>query len=463
MRDIIVSLVLLGLLPACFKRPYIGLLVFSWLAYMRVQDLTWGFAKHMRWSFYVMVLTFVGFVRQARGNYFIANYRTYVLIAIMIMGGIGLCLATQADSRHFSRYFEFVKIICIALFTTALVNDKERLRIMLWVIALSFGFYGLKSGVGGVLSGGNMIIKTGPGGMLKDNNDFALALAMSVPMLFHLGWTERRPIIKKTFFFLLPLTVISVALTHSRGGFLSCTMAIGVLIWRSRNRLNGIAVGLVVAILAFALAPESYKERLSTIKDYETEGSASSRLRAWKIATRMATANPFFGVGFGLFPRHFVEFCDDPSPLELQGKGVIVAHSSYLQIWAEFGTPALILYLSLILVSFLDIWKIRKMAARRYYSSWILNYCTLFEGSLVAFTVGATFLNRAHFDLFYQWVGLIICFGVIARREMAQEGKVAANVTKSARQRSPVTTLGAQGFERRRQLPGFRPAMSRER
>lgn len=463
MRDIIVSLIILGLLPSCFKRPYIGLLVFSWLAYMRVQDLTWGFAKHMRWSFYVMVLTFVGFIRQAKGNYFIGNYRTYVMVALLIIGFVGLCLARDPTDKHFSRFVEYIKIICIALFTTTLVADKERLRIMLWVIALSFGFYGLKSGIGGVLSGGQMVIKTGPGGMLKDNNDFALALAMAVPMLFHLGWTERRPIIKKTFFFLLPLTVISVGLTHSRGGFLSCAMAIGVLVWRSRNRLNGIAVGIIVGILAFAFAPESYKERLSTIKDYQSEGSASSRIRAWKIASRMAMANPFFGVGFGMFPRHFVEFCEDPTPLELEGKGVIVAHSSYLQIWAEFGTPALFLYLTLIVVTFFQIWKIRKMAARRYYSSWILNYCTLFEASLVAFAVGSTFLNRAHFDLFYQWVALVICFGEIARREMAQDAQVVRAEPSSRKERGRVTVMGGRGFDRRPQLPGFRPAMSRER
>ena len=50
MRDIIVSLLLVSLLPACYRRPFVGLCVFSWLAYMRVQDLTWGFARGIRWS-----------------------------------------------------------------------------------------------------------------------------------------------------------------------------------------------------------------------------------------------------------------------------------------------------------------------------------------------------------------------------------------------------------------------------
>jgi putative inorganic carbon (HCO3(-)) transporter len=44
MRDIILSLVVFGLLPKCFARPDIGLMVFCWLSYMNPHKLCWGFA-----------------------------------------------------------------------------------------------------------------------------------------------------------------------------------------------------------------------------------------------------------------------------------------------------------------------------------------------------------------------------------------------------------------------------------
>ena len=62
MRDLILTLVLLALMPACYRKPFVGLAVFSWLAYMRVQDLTWGFARGMRWSYYVAIVTFAGYL-----------------------------------------------------------------------------------------------------------------------------------------------------------------------------------------------------------------------------------------------------------------------------------------------------------------------------------------------------------------------------------------------------------------
>ena len=31
MRDIIVSMIIVGLMPTCYRRPFVGLVVFSWL------------------------------------------------------------------------------------------------------------------------------------------------------------------------------------------------------------------------------------------------------------------------------------------------------------------------------------------------------------------------------------------------------------------------------------------------
>ncbi|NOT30349.1 MAG: putative O-glycosylation ligase, exosortase A system-associated, partial [Planctomycetes bacterium] len=418
MRDLILTLVLFGLMPVCYRKPFVGLAVFSWLAYMRVQDLTWGFARGMRWSYYVAIVTFAGFlVSRERKRWFLRDPRCHVMLALVGLIGIGILLSKAPSLRQAERYLEYGKIVAVSLFTTAIVSTKERLRVLLWVIALSLGFYGVKSGLQGIAHGGSIHIIRGPGGMLADNNDFSLALSMAVPMLFHLGWTERRPEIRKVFWFSLPLTVMTVGYTRSRGGFLSVAAAIGMLVWRSRNRLQGILVGCLVALVALLAAPEEYKERLMTMLEPSKEGSANSRLRAWGIATRMALDNPVFGVGMYKFRQHYPQY--DPS--FQQGQDVIVAHSSYFQIWAECGTVALLLYFGLIFSSFWTCWRIRAEAKRLYHTSWIINYAIMFEASLVAFVVGSAFLNRAHFDLFYHWVALVIVFAAIARREMAAE------------------------------------------
>ena len=44
LRDIAVTLVIVGSLPFCFMRPYIGVLVWTWILFMSPHRLTWGFA-----------------------------------------------------------------------------------------------------------------------------------------------------------------------------------------------------------------------------------------------------------------------------------------------------------------------------------------------------------------------------------------------------------------------------------
>ncbi len=461
MRDIIVSLMLLGLMPTCFRKPFVGLLVFSMLAYMRVQDLTWGFARDVRWSFMVAIITFAGFFASRRGVRFMApDFRNVIMIVMVVLVGVSILAAGDFGNVDLSLYTEYVKIVVIALFTTGIVTTRDRLRALVWIITLSFAFYGLKGGLAGILSGGSIVILQGPGGMLRDNNDFALAMSMALPMLWYTAHSERRDILRRFLIFCVPLTMLTIMLTYSRGGFLAMGAATLILIWRSRNRVAGLSLGALVLVAGVLAAPQSYRDRIGSIANFGEDASAMARLSSWRTATLMAAGNPIFGVGYGHFEDRYNEF--DPAAKDAlqRAHGIHVAHNSYLQVWAECGTPTLLLYISLLLFSFIDVWRVRAVARTRYRTSWIQNYCSMFEASLVAYIVGSMFLNRAHFDLFYHWVGIIIAFGLIARRDLADEERY----PQRAEGRGVLELSSGRGFDGRGRLAGFgaRPAVGRE-
>ncbi len=117
------------------------------------------------------------------------------------------------------------------------------------------------------------------------------------------------------------------------------------------------------------------------------------------------------------------------------------------------------LYLSLILLSFLDLWKLRREAELRYHSSWILNYATMFEASLATFMLGSFFLNRAHFDLFYHWVALILAFTTLARREMNDPSAYPRRKIG----RGALHVVQRRGFGAARPTSGFGPRPALER
>ncbi|MBK8178938.1 MAG: putative O-glycosylation ligase, exosortase A system-associated [Planctomycetes bacterium] len=414
MRDVIFSIILLGLLPVSYRRPFIGLLVFSWLAYMRPQDLCWGFARQQRWSFLIAFVTMVGYAQLRPDLWFRRNTRCYLMMFLVVWVTLGVIAANTWSPGQVDRWVELAKIIGVALFTTAVVRTAAQLRVMVWVIALSLGFYGVKSGLTGVLTGMSAQVLVGPGGMLADNNDFALAMVMALPMLLLIGLSEANKALRRGILFMVPMTLITVIMTQSRGGFLACAAAIGVLVWRSKNRVAGIVIGVLAVLGAAVLAPSSYIERIQSIQDYEQDGSAMGRLAAWQTAINMAKDNPVLGVGLTLFIRNYRQYKSGD-----RAEGVRVAHNSYLQIWAECGTPALATYLTMMLLTLVSLWRIRRKARQRYFTTWISNYATMFEATWVAFIVGSTFLNRAHFDLAYHWIALVVAFEHIATQEMA--------------------------------------------
>jgi len=437
MRDLLVASVLLSTLPVCFRRPYVGVLVFSLLSYMRIQDLAWGFARYQRWSFYVALLALAGYLIDPRRKPPILELRTWLLILLMLLVGVGMAFATGEASLDKAAYAEYCKVIYIALFTTAVVQTRDQLRFLVWTIALSFAFYGVKSGTMGLLSGGALKIQRGPGGMLEDNNAFALALAMAVPLMIHLATSEKRQLFRRALWIMAPLTMLAVLLTYSRGAFLAMSFGIVILLWRSQRRVAGLSLVALAVVGALLVLPQAYVDRIRSIKDYETEGSARGRIDAWIVAWNMIEDNPLLGVGLDRFRSNYIQY-DYNRPADLpEDKGTRVAHNSYFQIWAECGTPAFLIYMLLLFLTFNELWAIQKEARRRYNASWILSYATAFEASMGIFLVGAVFLNRAHFDLTYHFMTIVMILGRLARAEMADRSAAPVALPAAARVRAP--------------------------
>lgn len=457
MRDLIVAAIVLASMPASYKRPFVGLLMFSVLAYMRLQDLAWGFAKAERWSFYIAIIMAAGYMAQRDRRPPVLETRTALLLFLVVFIGIGQFFAVGGREVDLAAYVEYVKIVGIAIFTTCLMHTRQHVRIMVWVIGLSFGFYGIKNGIAGIVKLGNLHIIRGPGGMLEDNNDFALAVAMTIPFLVHLGTSETREILRKGVWCMVPLSMVTVMLTRSRGGTLSMGVMLMLLVLRSKNKVYGLVIGFFAVIAIAALAPKEYYERLQTLSNVEADGSAQGRIRAWKVAYRMVQANPITGVGFDRFIQNHLDFEPNPTLEQQSGAGgALVAHNSYFQIWAECGTPALATYLLLLALTFVDIWRVRREAKRRYNRSWILSYCTMFESSLATFMLGSFFLNRAHFDLIYHFFTIILVFGRVARQQMKEDDD-GLGFRHLRGRRGTLTTREVRGFQRRVVRPkGFR-------
>src|SRR6185437_1119703 len=61
-RDILVTLIVFGLLPSVFKRPYIGVLMWVWVSVMNPHTQGWGFATTFPFAALIGGVTLVSLV-----------------------------------------------------------------------------------------------------------------------------------------------------------------------------------------------------------------------------------------------------------------------------------------------------------------------------------------------------------------------------------------------------------------
>ena len=414
MRDLLVFGIVLLTLPASFRRPFLGLLVFSWLAYMRPQDLCWGFARNMRLSFFVAIAMIVGWWANERGRRAFAtwDFRSGAMVLLGVLVTTSYMFAKTHDDYTNTYFVEYVKIIVIALFTSGQIDSRARMRAMLWLIALSLAFFGVKGGIFGLLSGGARILR-GPGGMLEDNNDFALGLVMNVPLLWYLGLNEglraNRPMIVRGTRIAVALTIVTIVLTQSRGAFLALCMVGLWIAWRSGRLLRAFAVLASLAVIFPFVAPQEVLERLQTIGDSK-EASVNARYTAWGVAFEMIEDNPVWGVGLRNFQSRYLDYAE---VIPGRGTTTYVAHNSYLQIWAESGSLAFLVYLAMIGSVFFACRRVWHMGRSRPDLAWMSDYARMMEATTIGFMFGAFFLNRGHFDLIYHWLSIVTALSAI--------------------------------------------------
>ena len=56
MRDIALTVLIVGLVPVCFVRPWIGILAWYWFGLMNPHMFTWGFARHQPFAMAIAVI-----------------------------------------------------------------------------------------------------------------------------------------------------------------------------------------------------------------------------------------------------------------------------------------------------------------------------------------------------------------------------------------------------------------------
>jgi probable O-glycosylation ligase (exosortase A-associated) len=408
MRDLLLFAFIFWVLLKVFARPHIGIYLWSWISLMNPHRLTWTLAFDFPFAAVTAGATMLGLLFSKAPRRMVWSRESVLLILFVLWMILTTLFAfdTVVATEYLARV---LKIELFAFLTIYLITDKEKLLSLLWVTVASLAFYGVKGGIFTV-SGGGIDWVLGPeGSFIGGNNEIALALIMTVPLMFFLLSQLEKPWMRYAMMGAIFLTALAIVGSQSRGAFIGVIAMSGFLWLKSRHK---ILVGLLIvaiAITVMMLMPDTWWERMESIRHYQQDASAMGRINAWWTAWNVASDN-LLGGGFKMFTMLTFHLYA-PNPLDIHD-----AHSVYFQVLGEHGFIGLGLFLLLGLATWLRCGQMIRLARKNPELKWAADLASMLQVSLLGYAVSGAFLGLAYFDYYYHLIAITLITWSLVRQ-----------------------------------------------
>jgi len=424
MRDLFVTLVVLGLLPAVLVQPWIGVMLWSWIGYMNPHRLAYGFATGFPFAMLIALFTMAGLLFSKESKK-IPWTREVIILALFIFWMLVTTIFAIHESLAWTQFEKIIKIQVMTFITLMIMGSKKRLVYLVWIIVLSLGFYGIKGGIFTMTSGGGYHVRGPLGTFIGGNNEIGLALIMIIPLMRFLQLQAKQWFIRHGMTVAMLLTFVAVLGTQSRGALLGVAAMTFFMILKSRKKFLFLLLIILAAPIAFSFMPQSWHDRMGTIQNYEQDKSAMGRFDAWQFAFNKALERPLNGGGFEAFA------------------GMTDAHSIYFEVLGEHGFVGLGLFLSLgFLTWFSGSW-VARQTKKIEELKWCYDLATMLQVSIIGYAVSGAFLGLAYFDLFYHLVAMMVLTKVFVIKYLdGNGGKTMVSANENTNNKSRSRTYG---------------------
>lgn len=423
MRDFAMLLIVFGSVPLILVRPQIGVLMWFLVSLMNLHQYTWGFAQEIRPALVVGLATIAAWLISRDRKLPPASPVVIALAALTFWMTVAGVLAIHPEIA-IPKWEEYFKILFMTFVAICIVQSRERINQLVWIVVISIGFYGVKGGFFTIVTHGNYRVWGPPGTFIEDNNALACALIMVLPFMQYLRANSTNRWVRLGLAGSMALTVISILGSYSRGALLGVMVMLGFLALKARHRVVTAVVTLGIFAVTLMYLPEAWYHRMYSIENYQHDESAQGRFDAWNFNFRLALDRPLTGGGYligedpGLF-HHYVP----TAPINR------AAHSIYFQVLGETGFVGLGIYLMLLLASFRAASNILRMTRQRPDLAWARSLAAMVQVSVVGYAVTGAFLSLGFYDLYYAVVAIVAVTEYVVRQspDKAKSMMVTAN------------------------------------
>ncbi len=408
MRDIALLVILVGFCALSISRAWLGVVCLALVGAMHPQSFAsdWmaGFPAYKLLFLATCIGVAVDYWRTHRLLRFQWNWQLAVLALLFADFALTSHFAMLPDTAR-TRLVETGMLLPPLLLTLWLIDTREKLRALVIVTAVGIALVALKGGYWAIIGGFKERVYGPPGSQIGDNNAFAVALAMTIPLLV-LWWRQSADrVLRWVIGTMIALCYIAALTSWSRGGLVTLAAMSALLVWHGRRKFLGMALlatGVAVVLVAM---PEAWHSRMESIASHGSDQSFQGRVEAWRQGLAYVQHDPWTGSGFDGWRAITAKFTDVDSP-----PSVIDWHSAYVEVLVEHGIPGFLLWSALLVGT---LFHLSRMVVRvkRQGDVWAADHGAMLQASLVAFAAGGITLGISYWELYFQiltiaWIAL---------------------------------------------------------
>ena len=299
----------------------------------------------------------------------------------------------------------FLSFFLFFYVTMRLVDNERKIRQVFWSLAISISIASVYILREYFAYRGAM----GPnfrtfGATFGDPNYYALSAILVLPFLFYLYKTSAETILRVLLSAMMLTLFGGLLVTQSRGALIGLAMMALISVVLSKARVKALIILFLAGSIAIIAMPDSFKNRIASTKISEEKsvsGDEASTTRRWYLflaGVEMIKDKPLTGIGLGRFKEKSLEYYPN-----LLTPGI--AHSTYIEIMAEMGIPAIVFFFSVIFFSLKELLLLRKSTCISITNIQMVD--TMFM-ALSGFIFSCTFLSGQYTKVYWIIVFLIV-------------------------------------------------------
>jgi O-antigen ligase len=412
------------------KLAFFFLLLFTGVLFGRPSDFFWSL-QDIPIAQIVAILAVLAYAfTKLQGKAPLIMTRELKLVAVLtVLYTLGLPFAFWKQMTYDTLTKDWMKTVIIFLLITQTMFTMDRVRKLLWVVILCefvVSGYSLVDPRTNITSAEGRMRGSTVG--FLSGNYLGIAAATTLPYLAVFLVRSKKAVVSCLLASTFGLLMLLMVRTASRGSLISVVIAL-VLVWVVvlRHSMKARLMGFVFAgaiVVAMIFAPGVFWDRISTMwstESYATSDDSRSagesefqRKALLRRSIQYTLENPLFGLGLGNFAIR--------SGSEYGAQDWKGTHNTYLQVGAESGIPAFILFFMLLFGAVGNMRRIIKNPGPGEAGEELQQMARATLVSLYAFMLSAVFAHLAYDFFLYYLIGIGVALQAIHQRHLERSG-----------------------------------------